>query len=134
MEDFLYSKLFFIVLSLQRCTPNPIAHGSKKSGKCVVTIGTATFYTQYYIRVWARNEVGNGPIPEPVIGLSAVKGMSSIIYYSLCYVFNYLLQAIYTGISTGLVLSIYSMRGKHYPLHSASTDKMTGMNSSMWIV
>ena len=96
----LNASLFF--LSLQRCTPNPIAHGSKKSGKCVVTIGTATFYTQYYIRVWARNEVGNGPIPEPVIGLSAVKGMSSIIYYCVCYVFNHLLQAIYTGISTGL--------------------------------
>ena len=100
----------------------------------MVTIGTATFYTQYYIRVWARNEVGNGPIPEPVIGLSAVKGMSSIIHDSLSYVFNYLLQAIYTGISTDLFLSIYSMRGKRYPLHSPSTDKMNGMNSSIWMV
>lgn len=54
----------------------PIPHGSPKSGKCVVTLGMEYFYTKYYVRVWAENKVGWGPVPEPIVGMSAVKGKS----------------------------------------------------------
>jgi len=43
--------------------------------RCTVTIGLTKYYLPYYVRVWIRNEIGDGPIPEPVVGMSAVRGM-----------------------------------------------------------
>ncbi|XP_067932128.1 contactin-like [Watersipora subatra] len=51
----------------------PIRHGSRKSGRCVVTLGNNLFYLPYQVQVYATNEMGNGPIPEPVTGMSAVR-------------------------------------------------------------
>lgn len=38
----------------------------------MVTLGQDKYYTRYYIRVWAKNQMGEGPKPEPVVAYSAV--------------------------------------------------------------
>lgn len=91
------------LFGLQDCRgyeDEPIWHGSSQAGKCVETLGNDKFYLPYSIRVYARNEMGEGPVPGPVKGLSAVKGKLA----SSTYTFEEILEClIIKSVSTVLV-------------------------------
>lgn len=85
--------ILLMVVFLQGCNDgNPIRHGDKKTGKCVVTLGREFFYLKYQLRVYVRNVKGDGPIPDPVDGLSAVKGTEIVTNWH-----NFLLSLVWFG-------------------------------------